>query len=69
MVPNRLLGVLIMLSVPTYLWIISFLDNINKFQNPFRHPMATIVFLIYTAVTVWLDTGVTLPTEKSNLVH
>ncbi|CAN4119671.1 unnamed protein product [Withania somnifera] len=52
-VPNKLLGVLLMVS------------NVNKFQNPFRRPVATTVFLIGTAVALWLGIGVTLPIDKS----
>ncbi|KAL1091845.1 hypothetical protein V6Z11_D07G185500 [Gossypium hirsutum] len=38
-VPNKLLGVLIEATLP-------FLENVNKFQNPFRRPVATIIFLL-----------------------
>ena len=49
-IPNKLLSVLLMVSVPTGLLIIPFLENVNKFQNPFRRPIATTVFLIGTAI-------------------
>nr|ANQ38917.1 cytochrome b6/f complex subunit IV [Kuruna debilis] len=64
-VPNKLLGVLLMVSVPTGLLTVPFLENVNKFQNPFRRPVATTVFLIGTAVALWLGIGATLPIEKS----
>lgn len=64
-VPNKLLGVLLMVSVPTGLLIVPFLENVNKFQNPFRRPVATTVFLVGTAVALWLGIGATLPIEKS----
>ncbi|KAK9740456.1 hypothetical protein RND81_03G036800, partial [Saponaria officinalis] len=54
-VPNKLLGVLLMVSVP----------NVNKFQNPFRRPVATTVFLVGTAVALWLGIRATLPIDKS----
>ncbi|KAK8370045.1 hypothetical protein V6Z11_A01G150700 [Gossypium hirsutum] len=57
-IPNKLLGVLLMVSVP-------FLENVNKFQNLFRRPVATTVFLIGTAVALWLGIGATLPINKS----
>ncbi|KAF4394636.1 hypothetical protein G4B88_009886 [Cannabis sativa] len=34
------------LKVPAGLLTVSFLENVNKFQNPFRRPVATTVFLI-----------------------
>ncbi|KAG4192006.1 hypothetical protein ERO13_A07G130966v2, partial [Gossypium hirsutum] len=61
-VPNKLLGVLLMVSVPAGLLTVPFLENVNKFQNPFRRPVATTVFLIGTAVALWLGIGATLPT-------
>ncbi|NEN92490.1 MAG: cytochrome b6-f complex subunit IV, partial [Okeania sp. SIO3H1] len=42
-----------------------FIESVNKFQNPFRRPVATAVFLFGTAVTLWLGIGATLPIEKS----
>jgi cytochrome b6-f complex subunit 4 len=44
--PNKLLGVLLMAAVPAGLLTVPFIENINKFQNPFRRPVATTVFLI-----------------------
>ncbi|RYQ93143.1 hypothetical protein Ahy_B09g099421 [Arachis hypogaea] len=49
-VPNKLLGVLLMVSVPAGLLTVPFLENVNKFQNPFRRPVSTTIFLIGTAV-------------------
>ncbi|PKA60109.1 Cytochrome b6-f complex subunit 4 [Apostasia shenzhenica] len=43
-----------MVSVPIGLLTVPFLENVNKFQNPFRRPVATTVFLIGTAVALWL---------------
>lgn len=63
-VPNKLLGVLLMVSVPAGLLTIPFLENVNKFQNPFRRPVATTVFLIGTVVALWLGIGETLPFQR-----
>ncbi|KAK2970810.1 hypothetical protein RJ640_010082, partial [Escallonia rubra] len=52
-------------SVPAGLLTVPFLENVNKFQNPFRRPVATTVFLIGTAVALWLGIGATLPIDKS----
>ncbi|KAM0941020.1 putative cytochrome b/b6, cytochrome b6/f complex, subunit IV, cytochrome b/b6 domain superfamily [Dioscorea sansibarensis] len=64
-VPNKLLGVLLMVSVPIGLLIVPLLENANKFQNPFLRLVATIVFFIGTAVALWLGIGATLPIDKS----
>ncbi|XP_047268000.1 cytochrome b6-f complex subunit 4 [Capsicum annuum] len=45
-VPNKLLAILLMVTVPVGLLTVPFLENVNKFQNPFRRPVAMTVFLI-----------------------
>nr|YP_010951623.1 Cytochrome b6-f complex subunit 4 [Laurencia catarinensis]WMP12562.1 Cytochrome b6-f complex subunit 4 [Laurencia catarinensis] len=64
-IPNKLIGVLSMASVPVGLITIPFLENINKFQNPFRRPLATTIFIIGTIVTIWLGIGATMPLSKA----
>ncbi len=64
-VPNKLLGIALMSSIPLGLILVPFIENVNKFQNPFRRPVATTVFLFGTAVTLWLGIGATLPLAKS----
>lgn len=64
-VPNKLLGVLLMSAVPAGLILVPFIENVNKFQNPFRRPVATTVFLIGTLVTLWLGIGAIMPIDKS----
>lgn len=64
-VPNKLLGVLLMTAVPLGLMIVPFVENINKFQNPFRRPIATTVFLLGTMVAIWLGIGATLPIDSA----
>nr|YP_009243976.1 cytochrome b6/f complex subunit IV [Sporolithon durum]AMK96218.1 cytochrome b6/f complex subunit IV [Sporolithon durum] len=64
-IPNKLIGVLSMASVPAGMIIIPFIENINKFQNPFRRPIATTVFLIGTIITIWLGIGATMPLSKA----
>ncbi len=63
--PNKLLGVVLMGSVPVGLMVIPFIENVNKFQNPFRRPIATAVFLFGTFVTVWLGIGAAFPVDKA----
>lgn len=64
-IPNKLIGVLSMASVPAGLIAVPFIENVNKFQNPFRRPVATTIFLIGTIVTVWLGIGATMPLSKA----
>lgn len=65
-VPNKLLGVLSMASVPAGLLTVPFPENVNKFQNPFRRPVATTVFAIGTVVAIRSGIGATLPTDGSS---
>lgn len=64
-IPNKLIGVLSMASVPVGLIIVPFIENINKFQNPFRRPVATIIFLIGTTIAIWLGIGATMPLSQA----
>jgi cytochrome b6-f complex subunit 4 len=54
-----------MAAVPLGLILVPFLENVNKFQNPFRRPVATTVFLFGTLVTIWLGIGAAMPLDKS----
>jgi cytochrome b6-f complex subunit 4 len=64
-IPNKLLGVLSMAAVPIGLMTVPFLESINKFQNPFRRPVATLIFLIGTFYTIWMGIGATMPIDKA----
>jgi hypothetical protein len=50
----KLLGVLSMAAVPAGLLTVPFIENVNKFQNPFRRPVAMTVFLAGTVIAIWL---------------
>lgn len=63
--PNKQLGIACMAAVPLGLMLIPFIENVNKFQNPFRRPVATTMFLLGTVVTIWLGIGATFPIDKS----
>merc|ERR1711981_825389 len=43
-VPNKLLGIALQTLIPLGLMILPFIENVNKFANPFRRPIATTVF-------------------------
>jgi cytochrome b6-f complex subunit 4 len=65
LVPNKLLGVALMASVPLGLIVVPFIENVNKFQNPFRRPVATAIFLFGTVVTLYLGIGATFPVSEA----
>jgi cytochrome b6-f complex subunit 4 len=64
-VPNKLLGVLLIARVPAGLLTVPFIESVNKFQNPYRRPIAIICFLVGTFVAIWLGIGATLPIDIS----
>jgi cytochrome b6-f complex subunit 4 len=64
-IPNKLIGVLSMAAVPVGLATVPFIESINKFQNPFRRPVAISVFLIGTFYTIWMGIGATMPIDKA----
>lgn len=64
-VPNKLLGILLQTAIPAGLILVPFIESVNKFQNPFRRPVAMAVFLFGTAVTLWLGIGAAMPIDKS----
>ena len=66
-VPNKLLGVLLMAGIPLGLGVVPFIENVNKFRNPFRRPIAMAVFLFGTAVTLWLGAGATIHDVSKSL--
>ena len=64
-IPNKLLGVGSMAAVPLGLITVPFIENVNKFQNPFRRPLASLVFLIGTFTAFWLGIGACLPISQA----
>lgn len=64
-VPNKLLGIAMQTAIPLGLMLIPFIESVNKFQNPFRRPLAMTIFLTGTAVTLWLGIGAAMPIDKS----
>ena len=64
-VPNKLLGITLCAAIPLGLMLIPFIESVNKFQNPFRRPIATTVFLMGLLITFWLGIGATFPIAKS----
>nr|YP_010335739.1 cytochrome b6/f complex subunit IV [Chroothece richteriana]UNJ14145.1 cytochrome b6/f complex subunit IV [Chroothece richteriana] len=64
-IPNKLIGLLSMAAVPAGLIAVPFIENVNKFQNPFRRPVASAVFLFGTVAAIWLGIGATLPINQA----
>lgn len=64
-IPNKLLGVLSMAAVPVGLVTVPFIESINKFQNPFRRPIAMVVFLTGTVYTIWMGIGAAMPINNA----
>jgi cytochrome b6-f complex subunit 4 len=64
-IPNKLLGVLSMAAVPIGLITVPFIENVNKFQNPFRRPIASLVFIFGTFAAIWLGIGATVPISQA----
>jgi cytochrome b6-f complex subunit 4 len=63
--PNKLLGIACQALIPLGLMLVPFIESVNKFQNPFRRPVAMTVFLFGTLVTLWLGAGAIFPIDKS----
>ena len=64
-IPNKLLGVGSMAAVPIGLITVPFIENVNKFQNPFRRPIASLVFIFGTFTAFWLAIGATMPISQA----
>ena len=64
-VPNKLLGIALQTMIPLGLMLVPFIESFNKFQNPFRRPVAMAAFLFGTIFTIYLGIGACLPIDKS----
>nr|YP_010337932.1 cytochrome b6/f complex subunit IV [Timspurckia oligopyrenoides]UNJ17517.1 cytochrome b6/f complex subunit IV [Timspurckia oligopyrenoides] len=64
-IPNKLIGIGIMAAIPLGLMTIPFIESMNKYQNPFRRPIATSLFLIGTFTAIWLGIGATMPLDQA----
>jgi cytochrome b6-f complex subunit 4 len=64
-IPNKLLGLVSMASVPLGLIAISFIEGVTPVQNPVRRPLSTIALSVGALSAIWLGLGATLPIEKA----
>jgi quinol-cytochrome oxidoreductase complex cytochrome b subunit len=46
-----------MLFLATILFLLPFGENTNKYQNPFRRPVASSIFLNIISYSIWLSIG------------
>ena len=63
--PNKLMGIAAMAAVPAGLATVPFFENVNKFQYPFRRPVAMAVFLFGTVFAIWFGICACLPIDKA----
>ena len=61
LLPDKVVGIVSLFVVPISLVILPFFENLNKFQNPFRRPIAFLTFLYGTFINIWLGIGATFP--------
>ncbi len=61
----RAIGIALQTMIPLGLMLVPFIESFNKFQNPFRRPVAMAVFLFGTFFTIYLGIGAALPIDKS----
>lgn len=59
--PDKYLGVISMLYVPIVLLATPFIENINKYQQPYRRPIAVSTFLVTVTYSIWLGLGSLVP--------
>jgi len=55
--PDKLTGVLSMISLPAMLLLIPFVENLNKYQNPFRRPVTASIYISTLIYSLWLGIG------------
>jgi cytochrome b6-f complex subunit 4 len=54
-----------MAAVPAGLITVPFIESINKFQNPFRRPVAMTLFVFSVFVSIWLGIGACVPINQA----
>ena len=63
--PDKLIGVLSLLYIPIILFMIPLIENMSKYQNPFRRPVASSLFLTSISYSVFLGIGSLLPLSEA----
>lgn len=63
--PDKLSGVIALLSLPALLLLVPFIENTNIFQNPFRRPVASSLTIFLLFYSLWLSIGSLLPVPEA----
>jgi len=50
--PSKFIGVLSMIYLPLILLLIPFIENVNRYQNPYRRPVMSSIFLTLTVYSI-----------------
>jgi cytochrome b6-f complex subunit 4 len=64
-IPNKLVGVLSMASVPIGLITLPFFETLNGFHNAIRRPLGTLLYMIGNASALLLGFGATAPITQA----
>ena len=59
--PDKFLGVISMVYVPVALLVTTFIENVSKYQQPYRRPVAVATFLVTVTYSIWLGIGSLVP--------
>lgn len=60
-IPNKVLGVFLMTSVPLGLITIPAIESITPFCNPLRRPLSSVLFVLGLFLAIFLGFGSLLP--------
>jgi cytochrome b6-f complex subunit 4 len=55
--PDKFIGILSMLYLPGVLLKLPFVENLSRYQNPFRRPIMASIFMCGFIYAVWLSIG------------
>ena len=55
--PDKFIGVLSMILFPAILLVLPFIENLNRYQNPFRRPIMMTIFMFVCIYSIWLSIG------------
>jgi cytochrome b6-f complex subunit 4 len=46
-----------MVCLPLVLALLPFLENLVKYQSPFRRPIMSAIYIFYVVYAIWLSLG------------
>ena len=62
--PDKYIGVLSMFFLPVLGVFFPFIENLNRYQNPFSRPVMVSIFLLTSTYAFWLGIGSLQPITK-----